>query len=151
VCETLDVAAGVAENFMWGGEEEGGSVELADLAAGDGEAGRYAKHAQRDGYGGSEDEDALVAGLGMERRQGLNSSGVAAREAGGHESAPEADKPVEVPAQHTEWGRLLTEERLLSVLQYLRGTYCYCLHCGVQYSDAEDMSTHCPGLHEDDH
>ena len=42
-------------------------------------------------------------------------------------------------------------EQLDSSLLYLRDTYRYCLFCGCQYEDQNDMMTSCPGINEEDH
>jgi hypothetical protein len=42
---------------------------------------------------------------------------------------------------------LLLTEHLL----HLRELHCYCLYCGTQYNDAEDMEANCPGVYEEDH
>ena len=36
-------------------------------------------------------------------------------------------------------------------LVYLRDRYSYCLFCGCQYEDQEDMTSCCPGINEEDH
>ncbi|KAI5894068.1 uncharacterized protein SCHCODRAFT_02700622 [Schizophyllum commune H4-8] len=47
--------------------------------------------------------------------------------------------------------RLPAADRLYLVLSYLRDRYSYCLFCGTQYDDEEDMAKNCPGPSEDDH
>ena len=42
-------------------------------------------------------------------------------------------------------------KQLDSSLMYLRDTYSYCLFCGCQYEDQNDMMTSCPGINEEDH
>ena len=42
-------------------------------------------------------------------------------------------------------------QQLESSLVYLRDTYSYCLFCGCQYEDQEDMMACCPGTNEEDH
>ena len=46
---------------------------------------------------------------------------------------------------------LKTKEQLELVLGSLRKQHCYCLFCGCQYSDQDDLAKHCPGEMEDDH
>uniref|UniRef100_V5ENA3 DUF4187 domain-containing protein n=2 Tax=Kalmanozyma brasiliensis (strain GHG001) TaxID=1365824 RepID=V5ENA3_KALBG len=46
---------------------------------------------------------------------------------------------------------LETRAQLELVLEDLRGRHAYCLFCGCQYADKEDMDKSCPGLEEDDH
>lgn len=43
------------------------------------------------------------------------------------------------------------EERLQTLLSYLRETHKYCLYCGCQYSSHEEMNDSCPGVLRDDH
>lgn len=38
-------------------------------------------------------------------------------------------------------GALLTE-----LIAYLRVRHCYCIYCGVEYLDEQDLSRHCPGI-----
>ncbi|KAL1743306.1 hypothetical protein HDZ31DRAFT_83492 [Schizophyllum fasciatum] len=47
--------------------------------------------------------------------------------------------------------RLPAADRLYLVLSYLRDRYSYCLFCGTQYEDEEDMANNCPGPSEEDH
>ena len=42
-------------------------------------------------------------------------------------------------------------DRLLECLNYLRNTYNYCLFCGCQYSDNDELLNQCPGLLSEDH
>ncbi|KAI5692925.1 hypothetical protein M8J75_004118 [Diaphorina citri] len=43
------------------------------------------------------------------------------------------------------------EEKLASLNSYLRSAHCYCIWCGTQYEDSEDMGLNCPGTESDDH
>lgn len=47
--------------------------------------------------------------------------------------------------------RLPARDRLHLVLGYMRDRYSYCLFCGTQYDDEEDMEKNCPGPSEEDH
>ena len=44
-----------------------------------------------------------------------------------------------------------SEEKLVLVLSAIRQHHNYCVYCGTQYGDEEDMDAHCPGLLEEDH
>jgi len=37
-------------------------------------------------------------------------------------------------------------KKLIEILNYLRSTYCYCIYCGVEYSNYFDLSNYCPGI-----
>ncbi|QRW12758.1 G-patch domain-containing protein [Ceratobasidium sp. AG-Ba] len=43
------------------------------------------------------------------------------------------------------------QERLDTLLQYLRSKYHYCFWCGARYDSKEDLEQNCPGLDEDNH
>lgn len=42
-------------------------------------------------------------------------------------------------------------DKITMITNYLRTNYCYCHWCGVRYTDAEDLSSNCPGETKDDH
>lgn len=44
-----------------------------------------------------------------------------------------------------------TEKQIEMLLNYLRTKYFYCLWCGVQYKDNDDLNGNCPGIMKDDH
>jgi hypothetical protein len=41
--------------------------------------------------------------------------------------------------------------RLTRSLRYLRERYSYCMFCGCQFDDDEDLTANCPGPTEEDH
>lgn len=43
------------------------------------------------------------------------------------------------------------EDQVNALLSYLRTKYFYCVWCGIQYNDVEDLEEKCPGLCKDDH
>lgn len=49
------------------------------------------------------------------------------------------------------WEAFSTAEKLSVVLTYLREAYHYCLHCGHQYQNAQELEAECPGLTEEEH
>jgi hypothetical protein len=53
------------------------------------------------------------------------------------------------------WVRSLTiddkEEKLATILHYLRSEHLYCYFCGTQYDSIEDVVSNCPGPLEDQH
>lgn len=49
------------------------------------------------------------------------------------------------------WEDWPVQAKLAMVLDYLRQSYHYCLFCGCQYIDEDDLLANCPGLQEDDH
>ncbi|PIA53389.1 hypothetical protein AQUCO_00900160v1 [Aquilegia coerulea] len=62
------------------------------------------------------------------------------------EGAEQEDKEEE-----EEEEEVITEEDLHDILMKLRNEHLYCLFCGCQYESMEALSSHCPGLDEDDH
>ena len=46
---------------------------------------------------------------------------------------------------------LLSADRLMECLEYLRTKHSYCLYCGCAFDDDEDLLRHCPGKTADDH
>ncbi|EJD53894.1 hypothetical protein AURDEDRAFT_180277 [Auricularia subglabra TFB-10046 SS5] len=44
-----------------------------------------------------------------------------------------------------------TQDRLKTLLGYLREQYSYCFWCGAEYEDSDDLQRHCPGPDEEDH
>lgn len=58
----------------------------------------------------------------------------------------------EEPSQDlSAWEDWPVQAKLAMVLDYLRQSYQYCIFCGCQYTDAEDLLANCPGLQENDH
>jgi len=49
------------------------------------------------------------------------------------------------------WPSLTNAEKLSIVTTYLRAEYNYCVHCGHQYADPEELARDCPGETEEDH
>lgn len=45
----------------------------------------------------------------------------------------------------------ITQDKLFSMLNYLRDHYFYCLYCVVTFSDEDDLNTNCPGTFRNDH
>jgi len=43
------------------------------------------------------------------------------------------------------------EEKLSMVVTYLRISYSYCLYCGIQYDNNEDLTVACPGPSREEH
>jgi hypothetical protein len=43
------------------------------------------------------------------------------------------------------------EDQLDEILTYLRHRYFFCLFCGAQFTDANDLKRNCPGILEQDH
>jgi hypothetical protein len=43
------------------------------------------------------------------------------------------------------------QDRLTTMLAYLRDRYAYCFWCGTQYSDHDEMADQCPGEDEEAH
>ena len=43
------------------------------------------------------------------------------------------------------------DDQLKDCIVYLKDTYNYCIHCGVQYNDEADFFQNCPGPAEEDH
>ncbi|ODN04330.1 G patch domain-containing protein 11 [Orchesella cincta] len=43
------------------------------------------------------------------------------------------------------------EQKLESVMDYLRSEYFYCVWCGVKYDNNTDMTNSCPGMTREDH
>lgn len=95
----------------------------------------------------------------LDRRKGLESSEMWPQQlpAPGTESPrgdergnidTDADEEVQQEASWEDWP---VQAKLAMVLDHLRQNYHYCIFCGCQYSDAEDMSTNCPGLQDEDH
>jgi hypothetical protein len=46
---------------------------------------------------------------------------------------------------------LQAQDRLTTILAYLRDRYAYCFWCGAQYSDQNEMADLCPGEDEEAH
>ena len=46
---------------------------------------------------------------------------------------------------------VLTADKLILCLEYLRTRYFYCLYCGCAYNDQEDLVKFCPGMTAEDH
>jgi len=46
---------------------------------------------------------------------------------------------------------LQPEEQLEMLTLYLRRTYFYCIWCGTQYEDDDDLQKECPGSTRNDH
>ncbi|KAL1448864.1 hypothetical protein WDU94_000117 [Cyamophila willieti] len=44
-----------------------------------------------------------------------------------------------------------TQEKLSSLIAYLRNTHLYCIYCGAQYEDEPDINQNCPGVDAEDH
>eukprot|EP00884_Botryococcus_braunii_P008384 jgi/Botrbrau1/17547/Bobra.0766s0003.1 len=49
------------------------------------------------------------------------------------------------------WQALPVRDKLQDVMGYLRSTYSYCIFCGCQYSNEQDLLQNCPGLLDSDH
>ena len=71
---------------------------------------------------------------------------------------PSTESTADIPITNgVEEGNLVSVvvddpiEQLISSLIYLRETYSYCLFCGCQYEDQDDMMASCPGINEEDH
>jgi hypothetical protein len=47
--------------------------------------------------------------------------------------------------------RLRAQDRLTTIIAYLRDRYAYCFWCGAQYSDQNEMADLCPGEEEESH
>lgn len=43
------------------------------------------------------------------------------------------------------------EQKLVACVEYLRDVHCFCLFCGCQYENEQDLLQNCPGKWEDDH
>jgi Domain of unknown function (DUF4187) len=56
--------------------------------------------------------------------------------------------PPEVEADQSD---LEPEEMLAILTGYLRTEHLYCVWCGIEFSDAEDMNQNCAGTTRDDH
>jgi len=55
------------------------------------------------------------------------------------------------PTSKEEWLALDAKRRLLKTLDHLRNDHNYCIWCGAQYRNQEEMATECPGEAEEDH
>lgn len=123
--ETLDLRAGRPKSPLWwsGNTEAGG--EEGDGAEGEGE-----------GEGDREEQEQEQEG-GVQAHQEKDKEGEAAKGEDGVED--------------DVWEAMTTAEKLSVVLTYLREAFHYCLHCGHQYSSAEELASECPGLSEDGH
>ncbi len=59
------------------------------------------------------------------------------------------DVVVEVNSDYNS--HIQAQDRLARVTMYLRRQYFYCLWCGTQYDDEQDLVENCPGEDEDAH
>ena len=57
----------------------------------------------------------------------------------------------ETPLPSYESGTSSHAVQLQECIAYLKDTYNYCIHCGVQYDDEADFLQNCPGPAEEDH
>ena len=73
-----------------------------------------------------------------------------ALDAPGQAGALDADDPAAI-AIEGDWEALPTKKKLSEAVDYLRSTHHYCIHCAVEYEDAQDMASNCPGPEEEDH
>ncbi|KAL3141086.1 G patch domain-containing protein 11 [Trebouxia sp. C0009 RCD-2024] len=68
-----------------------------------------------------------------------------------HTGSADAEDNEEASQDSLAWEDWPVQAKLAMVLDYLRQSYHYCIFCGCQYTDAEDLLANCPGLQEDDH
>ena len=133
VCQSLDTAAGVAENFMWApppapelGLEQQQQQQQQQEELREGRL-RYEVPPAADGHDSGEAGD------------GGGGGGAVQREPGGGGAQVEA------------WLAMPAADRLAQLLGYLRSRHLYCLYCGCGYRDQADLGEHCPGPSEADH
>ncbi|KAF2675291.1 G-patch-domain-containing protein [Microthyrium microscopicum] len=68
---------------------------------------------------------------------------------GNRDTLAEEELEVDDDEELAEFESLPVEDRLLKVVEYLRGTHHYCFWCKFEYPDKEMEG--CPGPNEDDH
>jgi hypothetical protein len=143
-CASLDERAGVAGNPLIDGVGGGG--------AGGGAGSGGAAGAAEDEEGG---EWELLPGAGC---CGVGGGGRAARLERGEEAAAEGEAGAGVGdgdgTAAVTLGDLSVDEvraRLAALVDYLRSRYFYCVFCGAEYEDEEDLARSCPGPGEEDH
>ncbi|XP_014251534.1 G patch domain-containing protein 11 isoform X2 [Cimex lectularius] len=61
------------------------------------------------------------------------------------------DSEEEDDEKEEEKEELSTQDKLELLTVYLRTNYNYCIWCGVEYENADDMENSCPGSTKDDH
>ena len=67
-------------------------------------------------------------------------------------SSPEnVDAPLSSAQEARQFCSLEASTRLKLTLEHLRKAHHYCIFCGCQYDDEEDLATNCPGETEEDH
>lgn len=66
------------------------------------------------------------------------------------ERKEEDEQPIN-DAERELWQTLGDAEKLSVATAYLREEHYYCLYCGHQYGDAEELKGDCPGESEEDH
>ncbi|GAA5820453.1 hypothetical protein JCM11251_005633 [Rhodosporidiobolus azoricus] len=148
-CEELDRRAGIEDSMMWRDPEEEQREEEKvkrrrlfdrvdeDLDSDDERkvAGKEERDKRKKARKEKEDELAYEKGL---------SETVVDVEG---EEEPERSAAED----EEEWFSMDVQTRLGLTLTYLRTQYNYCLWCGCQYNDAEDLAQNCPGEEEELH
>lgn len=67
------------------------------------------------------------------------------------DSTEAADAPLSSAQEARQFCALEASTRLKLTLDHLRKAHHYCLFCGCQYEDEEDLTNNCPGETEEEH
>lgn len=145
-CEELDRRAGIEESIMWRDPDEESRQEdkafrRRAFLRGDAD---YDAELGVDVEAERAREDDMPRRTALSYEQGLSETVI---------DNPEEDEneAQRVKAEQEEWFSMDVGTRMGLTMDYLRRKYFYCLFCGCQYDNAEDLADNCPGLAEDDH
>jgi len=64
---------------------------------------------------------------------------------------PVVDEETEEDEEEEEEDPFSPFEKLEMLITYIRAEHYYCLYCGINFDDSEDMTQNCPGPNRDDH